>query len=1804
MRHAVPVAAILIALSVFSFPTFLNGIVPSVKAAPASFTFAGSGDIGSLTTTASINNLNRLVNANPNFFLGLGDFSYDPTVTGDIWCSQFKSKLNPIEIVSGDHDTGGHNSASFGETHSYERYLSGCSLTLGSQNVSIVCGPIEGDCYGKEYYFDYPPANPMARFIFAVPKIFNVTGVCTLSPSCSSQTGQPCTDQYGCWQYLANDAHFNWTANAIDNARANGIGWVIVATHKLCISSSDATCSMGMAFFNMLVRKKVDLIIQAHDNAYERSKQLGFNPTTCPQFAGDGNGYVTYNSGCIVDNGAGNYTRGAGSVVVVQGAWISDLYGVGNNATSTATRLEAPYFAKLMGKGTAGSGLGFTQYTVSANRIDVQTNLSGAFQDKFSVTTGLNPVPSISWSPLVPQIGQTATFTGTATGGQSPYTFTWNFGDGNGASGTTVTHSYSSANYFNVTLTVVDSTGRTGSSHRVIALGSWNSGVACSPTQTTIEQILGKVSIQRKPSDPTSVGADYSGAGFKIAGNQPFGSSPTNWPFSKRSLQPPCFVNGIPTFVELHNASLTVPPSVATYDCRTSYDQSNGAAVFPNGKNCDIVFNAGNVSATSCPACFMHRIYAEIDGDWNASGTAPQAPPGPGQMIDVQGFLYWDADSLNSSTHNWSGWELHSFSAWRPAQNPASPPTVTVAAPSPNPISTGTTVTVAFTVSSSTTVTAISVNWGDGTSPDSLPGTARSDSHFYASTGTVRSRTFTITVTATNSAGSGSGTTTETVNDKPPTVTVNSITPNPANTGSLVTASFSATDADGTISSIAVNWGDGSAIDNLPGTANSDTHTYSANGVFTITITATDNSGSTSQGTGSETVQTPQAPTVTVNPPTPNPTSTETTVTITFSISSSKPLTSITVNWGDGSALDSIPVTSNSDTHIYTSTGNLPTQSFTIIVSATSSAGTGSGSAYETVNDQPPTVAISTISPNPAPTGSTVTVGFSSSDPDGTVSSLTIVWGDGTTPTTLPGSATSATHSYTSTGSVTSRAFTITLTATDNSGLTGSATSSVVVNDKAPLVSVGGVSPNPALTGQQVTLTFSASDSDGTVSSISINWGDGTALTSLAGTSTSATHTYSSTGVGTSEPFNITLTATDNSGSTGSASVSETVNDRPPIVAVNNVSPNPALFGQTVTVTFSASDADGSVSAIRVDWGDGTTPDNLPGTATSDTHSYGAIGSFTITVAATDNSGSVGSGTISETVSSPLAPTVNITGVTPNPASTGQTVTVTFTVSSATPVTGITVSWGDGTAPDSLSVTATLDTHVYVSTGNLNSQAFTITVYATNSAGTGSSSTSETVNDQIPRVTIGSVAPNPASTGSIVTITFSSTDPDGSVMGISVNWGDGSAVDNLSGTATSDTHSFASTGSFASRTFTITVTATDNSGSAGAASITETVNDKPPAATVTGVSPNPANTGQSVTVTFSASDVDGTLSAVTVNWGDGTAVHNLPGTATSDNHAYTTAGNFTITVIVTDNSGSTSQAAGTISVKTVPTALYALSTTSDGKVFKTFPNGTMVLVGQPVTTQLRSVSWKPDGSYALISGDAAVLLKFDGTTLTTVPTGISTTFNFWSVSWKPDGSYALIGGTQGLLVKYNGVSVTTITDPNTLTLFAVGWNPSGTYALIVGKSGTALTFDGTIVRSLSSGTAFDLDAVGWNPNGQYALIGGVNGTVLRFDGTAISTVNVGGIAGTNEVKSIAFNPQGSLALLVGDNGMVLSYNGSTLTKLVSPVFNWLYAVTWGPNGTAYIEGNSGCLMTYSNGALTRVAGVPSTSFRAMAWKPQ
>jgi len=71
----------------------------------------------------------------------------------------------------------------------------------------------------------------------------------------------------------------------------------------------------------------------------------------------------------------------------------------------------------------------------------------------------LDPIPceavhdaDFSWLPLEPQVGEEVTFTAVASG-TAPITFDWAFGDGEVGSGATVTHTYTLANSYPVTLT-------------------------------------------------------------------------------------------------------------------------------------------------------------------------------------------------------------------------------------------------------------------------------------------------------------------------------------------------------------------------------------------------------------------------------------------------------------------------------------------------------------------------------------------------------------------------------------------------------------------------------------------------------------------------------------------------------------------------------------------------------------------------------------------------------------------------------------------------------------------------------------------------------------------------------------------------------------------------------------------------------------------------------------------------------------------------------------------------------------------------------------------------------------------------------------------------------------------------------------------------------------------------------------------------------------------------------------------------------------------------------------------------------
>jgi len=263
----------------------------------------------------------------------------------------------PFELLSGNHEDGGEIQDGL-----IDNFVQCLPDRLGAVGT-----------YGKEYYFDYPASSPIARFIMTSPGLNFTNG--------------------GSYSYAAGTAHYNWVSNTIDNARAAGIKWVIVGMHKVCITMGIMPCDIGTDLFNLLVSKKVDLILQAHDHDYQRSKQLALNGTTCTAISP-----ATYNSNCVVNDGStGNYPQGAGPVVVIVGT-IGEALSNLNTAAS-----DAGYFARWMGSNINPTN-GLAKFSLSSDQLTVSANFTGStapnnFNDSFTIT---NPAATPTPTPTPP----------------------------------------------------------------------------------------------------------------------------------------------------------------------------------------------------------------------------------------------------------------------------------------------------------------------------------------------------------------------------------------------------------------------------------------------------------------------------------------------------------------------------------------------------------------------------------------------------------------------------------------------------------------------------------------------------------------------------------------------------------------------------------------------------------------------------------------------------------------------------------------------------------------------------------------------------------------------------------------------------------------------------------------------------------------------------------------------------------------------------------------------------------------------------------------------------------------------------------------------------------------------------------------------------------------------------------------------------------------------------------------------------------------------------------------------------------
>lgn len=344
------VAVLAIFLTILAFIVLVAVRVPSAVAQPAtSFSFTAAGDHGSTTNGDTIASLNTLAAAGVDFHLAVGDLSYMSPGTETTWCNFVKSSVGstfPFEIVSGNHDSDGLNGL-----------IDNFAICLPDRMGNIV------GTYGKEYYFDYPASAPLARIIMIGADLNFTNG--------------------GLYDYSVGSVHYTWLADAIDSARSAAIPWVIVATHKNCISMGTKNCSIGSDLTNLLFNKRVDLVLQAHDHNYQRSKQL-----TCATVN-------SYNASCVVDDGSDNiYAKDAGTVLVINGA-----FGQGQYTINTGDS-EAGYFASWMGS-NINSTFGFNKYTITQTQVSAQfvRSAGGTFSDSFSIISTATPSPSPSPSP-------------------------------------------------------------------------------------------------------------------------------------------------------------------------------------------------------------------------------------------------------------------------------------------------------------------------------------------------------------------------------------------------------------------------------------------------------------------------------------------------------------------------------------------------------------------------------------------------------------------------------------------------------------------------------------------------------------------------------------------------------------------------------------------------------------------------------------------------------------------------------------------------------------------------------------------------------------------------------------------------------------------------------------------------------------------------------------------------------------------------------------------------------------------------------------------------------------------------------------------------------------------------------------------------------------------------------------------------------------------------------------------------------------------------------------------------------------
>jgi len=666
-------------------------------------------------------------------------------------------------------------------------------------------------------------------------------------------------------------------------------------------------------------------------------------------------------------------------------------------------------------------------------------------------------------------------------------------------------------------------------------------------------------------------------------------------------------------------------------------------------------------------------------------------------------------------------------------------------------------------------------------------------------------------------------------------------------------------------------------------------------------------------------------------------------------------------------------------------------------------------------------------------------------------------------------------------------------------------------------------SPSTASAGQTVTFTATVTPSPSNPVTGTVSFLDaGVAIGSGAVSGNTAHFSTTTLAVGT-HPITAQYSGDPNfSGSTSSA-IGETITIGATTTALT-VSPNPATYAQSVTLTGTVTPPTGLSASGTINFMDGTTS---LGTATISnnvaqlsvttlalgSHSLTAIYSGSATLATSTSSAVV------ENISQASTTVTNVSNL--NPAPFGQAVQFTATVQTpgGTAATG-SVSFSDGTTSLGSAIVTNNGTQHNTATltyAGFQGGAHTITAtYGGDSNFTGSTSAplTETVTPVSSSVSLAASV-NPVVFAQSVTFTATVTPSiAGDFAGGTVTFLDGGAT---LGTVPLSTETVQLTVSnLNGGTHSITARYSGDANFAGSSSstISESVT---PAATTTAISSsvNPSTFGQAIVLTASIGAPSGVSATGTVTFMDGS---NVLGTAG-------VAGN-----------------AAQLAVSALATGSHSLTATYSGNA-NLAPSSSGALtqrVNQAATATSLSASSNP-ASYGQSVTLTATVAPANGGAATGTVTFLNGSATLGSASVSGNVAQLVVSagvltlGTHSLTAKYSGdsnflastssVLSESVTAASTTTSLASSASPS-----VVGKS---VTFTAT-VSSTSTGT--------------------IAGTVKFFvDGssTASASKSLSGGSAAFSTSSLADGTHTVVATFTSSNGNFLGSTSTTLTQAIS-----------------------------------------------------